>query len=120
MSLAGRTHNQIGFKAGTKEHVTPNNAPPASRLPVMANLYTSNEHFYAKRANPTPVPVTYSTEMTGRVNKFTADHNIVRPICDTYTATDRNHTKNPTVSPYMMENGVANKEVQRDRDYNYS
>lgn len=83
----------------------------------MANLYTSNEHFYAKRANPVPHQVTYTVNNLGRVNKFSPDHTSMRSISDTYMATDRNQAKIPGVSPYMMLNGIANKERHRDRDY---
>jgi hypothetical protein len=121
MSIANRHINTMGKTMGSQEHVSPSNHPPASRLPVMANIYHSNEHFYAKRAAAMPVPVNFALDKTGRVNKFTANHSIdKRSVCDTYTATDRNHSKPPGMNPYMMENGINNKEKQRDRDYGHS
>ena len=69
MSLMNRIPGQIPT-VGSAEHVSPNKNPQPSRLPVMANLYTSNEHFYAKRANPVPETVSYSVNSLGRVNKF--------------------------------------------------
>ena len=69
MSAVARKANQIPT-VGMAEHVAPSNAPMPSRIPVMANLYTSNEHFYAKRSNPVPQPVSYSVNNLSRVNKF--------------------------------------------------
>lgn len=59
--------------ANSPEHVAPSIHKAPSRLPVMANQYTSNEMYISKRANAIPAPITYSVKSNDRVNKFRTD-----------------------------------------------
>lgn len=56
------------------EHVMPSNVGPPSRLPVMANQYSTNAHYISKRAAPMPPTVNYNFSSTDRVNKFKTDN----------------------------------------------
>ena len=44
------------------------------KVPVMANIYTSNAITISKRPNPMPAEVGFQYRSTERVNKFKPDH----------------------------------------------
>jgi hypothetical protein len=54
------------------------------KVPVMSNIYTSNDITVTKRPNPVAPTVNYKYKSTERVNKFKPEHQNRRSIGDTF------------------------------------
>jgi len=54
------------------------------KVPVHANIYTSNAIAISKRPNPVPTEVGFKYNSLERVNKFKPDHEVRRNLSDTF------------------------------------
>ena len=77
------------------------------KVPVHANIYTSNAITISKRLNPMPAEVGFQYRSTERVNKFKPDHLNRKNLSDTFQTGERYYMIPHSRSPYAMESGVS-------------